>query len=75
MIEEEDETFDLVLEGGYHKSENAEAQVVEEVVGEGGKIHRRYNDGRRERVFTNGVRREIWEDGYSLVYFTNGDMK
>ena len=38
-------------------------------------MHRLYSDGRKEVVFHNGVRREQWGDGYSIVYFTNGDIK
>ena len=38
-------------------------------------MHRLYSDGRKEVVFHNGVRREQWGDGYSVVYFTNGDIK
>ena len=61
------------MDPAYHEA--ASTQIVEEAVGEGGKVHRRYADGRREIVFVNGVRREIWEDGYSVVYFSNGDLK
>ncbi len=38
-------------------------------------MHRLFADGKKEVVFHNGVRREQWPDGYSVVYFTNGDIK
>ncbi|TNV73675.1 hypothetical protein FGO68_gene11096 [Halteria grandinella] len=50
--------------------------MVEEVKRpEDGKVTRVYADQRREVIFPNGVRRETWGDGYSVVYFTNGDIK
>ena len=55
--------------------DRAEAKLVEEQTTAEGKVHKRYSDGRREIIFQNGVRREIWEDGYSVVYFSNGDLK
>lgn len=42
---------------------------------EDGKVTRLYSDQRREVVFPNKVRRDTWPDGYSVVYFTNGDVK
>lgn len=76
IIEEEEETFDLRLDDPpYLSLEKAKVTLAEEVVTTEGKIHRRYSDGRREILFPNGVRRELWDDGYSLVYFTNGDLK
>lgn len=48
---------------------------LEEFARDDGKISRLFSDGRREVTFPNGVRREQWPDGYSLVLFTNGDIK
>jgi centromere protein J len=75
IIDEEEETFELRLDEHPYKVERAETKVVEEQTTAEGKIHKRYSDGRREIIFQNGVRREIWEDGYSVVYFSNGDIK
>ena len=75
IIDEEEETFELRLDEHLYKVDRAETKVVEEQTTAEGKIHKRYSDGRREIIFQNGVRREIWEDGYSVVYFSNGDIK
>ncbi|CAG9312319.1 unnamed protein product [Blepharisma stoltei] len=32
-------------------------------------------DGKREIVFSNGVRKEMFPDGHSVVHFTNNDVK
>ena len=74
--EESDEGFDIKLnEAPYYKTAAANVTLVEQTTSNEGKLHRLYSDGRREVVFQNGVKREIWDDGYSLVYFTNGDIK
>ena len=31
--------------------------------------------GKKEMVYSNGIRKEIYPDGYSVVYFTNKDVK
>ena len=75
IIDEEEETFELRLDEHPYRVDRAVAKVVEEQTTAEGKVHKRYSDGRREIIFQNGVRREIWEDGYSVVYFSNGDLK
>jgi centromere protein J len=44
-------------------------------VGHDGKIQRIYQSGKKEVIFTNGVRRETHPDGYMIVYFANEDIK
>lgn len=34
-----------------------------------------FADGKKEVLFANGVRREIFENGYTIVHFTNKDIK
>lgn len=72
-IEDEEAYFRLTLPDPEHIPS---AEMVEEVKRpEDGKVTRVYADQRREVIFPNGVRRETWGDGYSVVYFTNGDIK
>ena len=49
--------------------------VESEVKGADGKIQRIYLNGKKEVVFANKVRRETFVDGYTIVYFVNGDIK
>lgn len=71
----DDESFDLILNEAPYNIKKSDLSIDEEITTSEGKIHRLYSDGRREVIFQNGVRRELWDDGYSLVYFTNGDIK
>lgn len=34
-----------------------------------------YADGGREIIFDNGVRKEYFPSGYSIIFFANGDIK
>jgi hypothetical protein len=49
--------------------------VANEVIGADGKVQRVYLNGKKEVIFANKVRRETYPDGYTIVYFNNGDMK
>ena len=49
--------------------------IVSEHVGADNKLTREYESGMREVIFANGVRRERYADGYTVVHFCNGDVK
>jgi centromere protein J len=49
--------------------------LTEEIVGKDDKIQKFYASGKREIIFPNGVRRLVWQDGYSIIYFANNDIK
>ena len=34
-----------------------------------------FANGKKEVIFSNGVRRETFPDGYTIVYFNNNDVK
>ena len=34
-----------------------------------------YANGKKEVIFPNGVKREIYENNYTIVHFTNSDIK
>ena len=40
-----------------------------------GKIVKIFNNDKKEVIFQSGVRKEIFKDGFQIVYFVNGDMK
>lgn len=44
-------------------------------MGADGKIQRVYTNGKKEVIFHNGVKREVYPDGYIIVHFTNKDIK
>ena len=72
---EDEEDYSLVFPEQYHGQENEQAEIVQESEGTKGKKFRLYSNEKREILFTNGVRKEIFPDGYSIVYFTNDDIK
>jgi len=41
----------------------------------GDKIIKIYDDNKKEILFPSGVRKEIFNDGYQIIYFVNGDIK
>ena len=76
-VEEEDETedFDMKFPPQYHNKLPANMKVVEQTIGNDGKIQRVYENGKREVIFNNGVKREVFPDNYTIVYFNNNDIK
>ena len=54
----------------YH-SEQAYSSLVlaNEAVSSEGKRQKFYSCGKKEIIFPNGVRREVWPDGYQVVFF------
>jgi centromere protein J len=48
---------------------------MEEIKSQDGKVQRFYDNGKKEVIFSNGVKREVWPSGYSVVYFANNDVK
>lgn len=71
---DEDE-FDLRFPNEYHGKNVKPSKIIEELKSHDGKIQRFYDNGKKEVVFSNGVKREVWPTGYSIVYFTNNDIK
>jgi centromere protein J len=72
---DEDEDYSLKFPKEYHGKNPANSKVVEQIVGHDGKIQRIYASGKKEVIFNNGVKRESFPDGYTIVYFNNKDIK
>lgn len=69
-FEEEEEDYDLVFPEEYHSDEAYKNLViVDEVVSQEGKRQKFYQCGKKEIIFPNGVKREVWPDGYQVVFF------
>ena len=58
----------------YHNDFPENKNVSQQNVGKNSLIFI-YESGRKEIKFNNGVRKEVFPDGYQIVYFTNKDIK
>ena len=66
-----DNKYDFVIPKIYR---NKNMEIINKMESDGKKINI-YADNRKEIIFKSGVKKEIYQDGYQLVYFPNGDMK
>jgi hypothetical protein len=73
---EDEEDYEMKFPSKYHNNTDPEYTTVQEqIVGNDGKIQRTFINGKKEVIFSNGVRRETNPDGYTIVYFNNNDIK
>ena len=70
----EESDYLMTFPSQYH-SDSVSEIIKEEVTTHDNKIQRFYSSGRREVIFPNKIRRVLWPDGYSVVYFANNDVK
>ena len=64
--------YDLVFLEKYH---GLNYNLIKTEKTEDGKTCNFYDNNKREIIFKNGVRKEIFNDGYQVIYFNNGDIK
>ena len=74
-LDNEEEDYEMKFPHHYHNKESPNTQVQDQIVGNDGKVQRTYMNGKKEVIFSNGVRRETFPDGYTIVYFNNNDIK
>lgn len=67
----EDDDYEMKMPHLYHNDNQDNTTVQEDVQGNDGKIQRTYLNGKKEVIFSNGVRRETFPDGYTIVCFNN----
>lgn len=67
--------YDMQFLPRYHNNDDANKRVVQENISNDGKIVRWYANSKKEVIFRKGVRKEIFPDGYTIVYFKNKDIK
>jgi centromere protein J len=73
IIEDEsEENYDLIFPEKYHKQKY---KLINSAKTEDGKKINFYDKNKKEIIFQSGVRKEIYFDGYQIIYFTNGDIK
>ena len=70
--EETAETYDLIFPDVYHKEKY---KLIKTVKTEDGKKINFFDKNKKEIIFLSGIRKEIYFDGYQIIYFTNGDIK
>ena len=68
----DDNTYDFTFPEKYHKNDKS---IIIKTSSNEGKTINLYSNNKREVIFKSGVRKEIFPDGYHIVYFTNGDLK
>jgi centromere protein J len=73
--EGEEDDFEMKFPERYHNKDAENLEPQDRIVGNDGKIQRMFANGKKEVIFSNGVRRETFPDGYTIVYFNNGDAK
>ncbi|CAI2386820.1 unnamed protein product [Moneuplotes crassus] len=74
-FEYDSNTYEMRLSPQYHNNDEDNCTVVQENTSADGKIVRWYANNKKEVIFKKGVRKEIFPDGYTIVYFKNKDVK
>ena len=64
--------YEFIIPEKYKNKENY--KLIKKIESEGKTIYI-YSHNKKEIVFKSGVRKEIFNDGYQLVHFPNGDIK
>ena len=67
-----EENYDLIFPDKYHKEKYKLINIAKT---EDGKKINFYDKNKKEIIFQSGVRKEIYYDGYQIIFFTNGDIK
>ena len=68
---ENEKEYDFIIPEKYSKINFKLKNTIES----DGKIINLYTNNKKEIIFQSGVKKEIFDDGYQLVHFPNGDMK
>ena len=66
------DNYDLIFPDKYHKQKY---KLINSAKTEDGKKINFYDKNKKEIIFKSGVKKEIYFDGYQIIYFTNGDVK
>lgn len=73
VIKEEKDNYDLILPPQYEINSNT--KIISEEKLSDGKIIKTYQNNAKEIIFSSGVRKQIFKDGYQIIFFTNKDIK
>ena len=67
--------YELNFPDIYHGKNEKFVKLLKQEISNDGKILKFYENNKKEVVFPSGMRKEIYEDGYTIVYFANEDIK
>ena len=67
--------LDLEFPKKYFDETNENHKIIKHKFELDGKIIKIFNSGKKEIVFPNATKKEIFPDGYTLVSYSNGDIK
>ena len=71
----DDALYDLILSEKYHPKNSQYGKLISIETLPNGKQVNFYENDKREYVFPSGNRREIYSDGYQIIFFNNKDIK
>jgi len=75
-IEGEDLTqYNMTYPEEYHGKNQKLVKLLKQEISNDGKILKFYENNKKEVIFQSGVRKEIHDDGYTIVWFSNNDIK
>lgn len=67
--------YDLILSERYHPKNSQYGKLISSETLPNGKQVNFYENDKREYIFPSGNRREIYSDGYQIIFFHNKDIK
>jgi centromere protein J len=73
--EPEEENFEMEFPEKYHGKSSKNVKLLRQDFTEDGKIIKIYENMKKEIIFPSGVKKETFEDGYTITYFNNKDIK
>ena len=71
----DDGLYDLIFSEIYHPKNSSSIKPINTEKLSNGKLVNFYENDKREYIFPSGNRREIYSDGYQIIYFHNNDIK
>ena len=71
-VKEDTEKYEMEFLKKYH---DKTVKLISQRVYNDGKVVKKYENGKTEIAFANGVRKETFPDSYMVIYFNNKDIK
>ena len=64
----------MIFPEQYHSPSFDDYVIIDERISDE-KIETFYENGRKVTDYVNGMKKELWPDGYSIIFFSNKDIK
>lgn len=71
----EEDNYEMEFPEKYHCKSSKNVKLLRQDFTEDGKIIKIYENMKKEIIFPSGVKKETFEDGYTITYFNNKDIK